>query len=80
MERQCVEEHHTTKAALINQFCSSIVASGLIIDPADINQAACYEIIYNQAKNKAQIYAFMRLFFANPNVSETDKRLFLKCI
>lgn len=80
LELTCVEEHLSTKAALINQFCSSVVVSGLIIEPKEFNQLMCYEVVREQAKGKAHIYTFMRLLFSNPDVKEADKRLFLKCL
>jgi hypothetical protein len=45
LELTCVEEHLSTKAALINQFCSSVVVSGLVIQPEEFHQLACYEVI-----------------------------------
>jgi len=72
------EKSGASKMALIHSFCSTIAATGLIIDPNDINPEVCYELISNQCKSKAQLYTFMRLLFANPDVERGLKVRFLR--
>lgn len=45
LELTCVDNTLKSKAAMINSFCSEIVASGLIFDPADMQPTTCYEVI-----------------------------------
>ena len=74
LEMTVTDEALVSKAALINQFCSEIVVSGLVIEPAQMGPEECYEVIGFQAKSKVQVYTFMKLLFANPNV-DTDKKM-----
>lgn len=73
-----MDETGTSKSALINAFCSEIVSSGIIIDPEDFTPEACYEVIGYQCKSKAQVYTFMRLLFANPNITTEKKVKFMR--
>jgi hypothetical protein len=78
LEMTVVDEALVSKAALINQFCSEIVVSGLVIDPAQMSPCDCYEVIGYQAKSKIQVYTFMKLLFANPDVDTETKMRFLR--
>jgi hypothetical protein len=69
LELTVVNEQLKSKGALINAFCSEIVASGLVMEPKDIVPTSCYEVIGYQCKSKAQVYTFFRLLFANPEVT-----------
>lgn len=73
-----VDETLISKGALINQFCSEIVVSGLVIDPSQMTPCDCYEVIGYQAKSKAQVYTFLKLLFANPEVDTDTKMRFLR--
>jgi hypothetical protein len=45
LELTCVDDTMKSKAALINSFCSEVVASGLIFDPIEMLPTTCYEVI-----------------------------------
>ena len=75
MELQIQDMSKANKSAMINEFCSQIVSSGIVIDPAEFTPENCYEVIGYQCKSsKQQLYTFMRLLFANPKLP-TDKKV-----
>lgn len=78
LEMTVVDEALVSKAALINQFCSEIVVSGLVIEPSQMGPEDCYEVIGFQAKSKVQVYTFLKLLFANPNVDTDTKMRFMR--
>ena len=67
IELTCTDPSLKSKSALVSQFCSEIIPTGLILSPAEMTPQSCYEVIGYQCKSKAQIYTFMRLLFANPD-------------
>ena len=73
-----VDEALITKAALINQFCSEVVASGLVIPADQMSAEECYEVISYQAKSKVQVYTFMKLLFGNSNIDTEIKMKFMR--
>ena len=77
LELTVVDNSLKSKGALINSFCSEIVASGQIMEPKEITPTSCYEVIGYQCKSKAQVYTFFRLLFANPEVDLETKNQFL---
>lgn len=80
LEMTVVDEALVSKAALINSFCSEIVVSGLVIEPSQMGPEECYEVIGYQAKSKVQVYTFLKLLFANPNVDTDKKMRFLRAL
>lgn len=78
MELQIVDEAGISKSALINAFCSEIVATGIVIPPDDFTPQSCYEVIGYQCKSKQQMYTFIRLLFSNPGVALDTKLKFLR--
>ena len=38
----------------------------------------CYEVIGYQAKSKVQVYTFLKLLFANPEIETNTKMRFLR--
>ena len=78
LEMTVVDEALITKAALINQFCSEVVASGLVIPADQMSAEECYEVISYQAKSKVQVYTFMKLLFGNPNIDTETKMKFMR--
>ena len=69
MELQIVDETGISKSALINAFCSEIVATGIVIPADEFTPQSCYEVIGYQCKSKQQIYTFLRLLFSNPDTA-----------
>lgn len=69
MELSVDEYSQHSKGALISQFGSEVVAKGIIIPPEAMTPESCYEVISYQCKSKDQIYTFLRLMFANPDVT-----------
>ena len=78
LEMTVVDEALITKAALINQFCSEVVASGLVIPADQMSAEECYEVISYQAKSKVQVYTFMKLLFGNSNIDTETKMKFMR--
>jgi hypothetical protein len=61
--------------ALVKGFCLGFL--DLVQEPYDF--VSCFKK-FEQAENKNQLYTHIRLLFSNSNISEQDKRLFLKSI
>ena len=53
MELTSVDPSLKSKSALISQFCSEIIPTGLILSPSDMTPQSCYEVIGYQCKSKA---------------------------